>query len=176
MSNTTTSSTVCPQKEKPAQSKRRTEHPCNVALLLCSTMSLLPRALSNLATSLPGLARGMAAQGQRTQETQESLQQQPAGGCPRGFPGSPGIQQSQFLTAPLLNKLLLEPGRSLGKPIYYFYYCLGKSIPALSNIRKVLRVHMEETDPGISKFSSFGLLYILNNLFGVSVSCVICYQ
>lgn len=101
---------------------------------------------------------------------------QPAGGCLGGFPGSLGMHQSQFLTTSLLDKLLLEPGRSLGKPIYYFYYCLSKSIPALSSIWKVLWVHMEEIDPGISKFSLFRLLYVLNNLFGVSVSCVRCYQ
>lgn len=85
------------------------------------------------------------------------------------------MQHSQFLTAPLLDKALLEFVRSLGKPIYYFYYCLSNSIPAFSNIRKVLWVRMEEPDPGISKLS-FVLLYVLNNLFGVSVSCIRCHQ
>jgi len=86
------------------------------------------------------------------------------------------MQHSQLLTAPLLDKFLLEPGRSLGKPIYYFYYCLSKSIAAFSNIGKILWAHMEETDPGISKLSLSGLLHVLNNLSGVSVSCVRCHQ
>lgn len=48
-----------------------------------------------------------------TRNTRNSWQQ-PAGGCPRAFLGSLGMQQSQFLTATLLDKFLLESCRSLG--------------------------------------------------------------
>lgn len=90
---------------------------------------------------------------------------------PQGLAGQPG-----YAAAPVSHRCTARQAFTRVLQELRLYYCLSKSIPTLSNAKPNLWVHMEETDTDTSKFSSFGLLYVLNTLFDARISCVRCHQ
>lgn len=100
-----------------------------------------------------------------TRNTRNSWQQ-PAGGCPRALLGSLGMQQSQFLTATLLDKLLLESCSSLG-----FITASAKAFPISAMPNQIYGFTWKKQT--LTPVNSHNLVYYM---FDASISHVRCPQ